>query len=253
MPFDEVYSLADGMQRFKNLVDKYRKLYESKKFTDDDAWRLSKDTRDIIRVLHERHEYWDHRRERFLQIGLGMVAFSIAIVGALGAVFEKLMAHSPTFVIMGIAFFVAATLIIGGIQVIRVWNRQNNPDYPFTKAYKVWRWQYRYAEEIQRPFKYRYKSKEEFEEDIEAYIKNLHSYAERSLALKPIEILEQDISQLFLLIENEKYKIKFVSELRDTFTGYLSVAFWVGVATAALFIAFVVFGTYEIIKTSLVD
>ena len=252
MPFDEVYSLADGMKRFKNLLDKYKNLYKSKRLTDKDALQLSKDLRDLINVLHDRHEYWDHRRERFLQIGLGMIAFGLAVIGALAAVFDKLIAHSPTFVVMGVIFLVTVSFIIGGIQLIRIWNRQNNPDYPFTKGHKVWRWQYRYAEETQRPFRYRYKTLEEYEADIEAYIKNLHSYADRTLDLKPIEILEQDISQLFRLIENEKYKIKFVSELRDTLTKSLSTAFWVGIAAAALFIAFVVFDTYEIIKTSLV-
>ncbi|MBA7550027.1 hypothetical protein ES705_42532 [subsurface metagenome] len=250
--FDEVYSLKNGMERFKSLLDKYRNLYKSKKLTDADAWQLSKDLKEIIHMLQERHEYWDHRRELFLQIALGMIAFSIAILGGIAAVFDKLVAHSPTFVIMGIILVVSLTTIVGGAQLVRVWNRQNNPDYPFTKGYKHWRWQYRYAEEIQRPFKYQYETKEEFEADIEAYIKNLASYAEKTLALKPMEILEQDISQLFLLIENEKYKIKFVSELRNTLTRLLSVALWVGLAAIVVFIALVWFGAYEIIVSSFI-
>lgn len=251
MRFDETYSLEEGMKRFKGLLDEYDSLYKSKKLPDDDAIRLSKDARYLISILHDRHEYWDHRRERFLQIGLGMVAFSIAVIGALAAVFDKLIAYWVTFILMGIVFLVMAGIIIGGIQLIRIWNRQNNPDYPFTKGHKIWRWQYRYAEETQRPFKYRYNTKTEFEEDIEVYIRNLHSYARRTLDLKPMEILEQDISQLFLLIENEKYKIKFVSELRNTFVRWLTVAFGVGVVAVFIFAAVVYFGAYEIITASL--
>lgn len=250
--FDKDYTLEDGMKKFKNLLDKYKELYASKSLTDSEALQLSKDVREIIHILHERHEYWEHRRELFLRIIIGTLAFSIAVIGAIAAVYDRLMAHSPTFVIMGTISAISAALIVGGIQLMRIWNRQNNPDYPFTKAYKHWRWQYRYAEETQPVFRYRYETEEEFENDIKTYIENLRSYAEKTLGLKPMEILEQDISQLFLLIENEKYKIKFVSELRDGLTRWLSVAFWVGVAATATFIALVHFGVYQRIVSTFV-
>jgi hypothetical protein len=177
-----------------------------------------------------------------------MVAFSLAIIGALAAVFDRLIAYSPTFVVLGIILLVAIASTAGGIHLIRIWNRQNNPDYPFTKGHKIWRWQYRYAEDIQHPFRYRYKTLKEYEADIEVFLKNLQSYAGKTLDLKPMGILEQDISQLFLLIENEKYKIKFVSELRDTLARWLSVILWVGVGALVVFVAFVYFDVYEIVK-----
>jgi len=220
--------------------------------TDEDALKLSQDIRDLLETLQDRNEYWEQRRGLFLQIALGMMAFGVAIMTAVAAVFDKLIVHPFTFVIMGVVLAISVTVVISGIQIIRIWNRQNNPDYPFTKGYKHWRWQYRYAEEVIPEFKYRYKSTEEFEKDIEAYIKNLHSYAERTLNLTPMGILEQDISQLFLLIENEKYKIKFVSELRDEVTRWLYVTLWVGVASLIVCVALVWFGAYDSISTDLV-
>jgi len=237
--------LEEGAKRFKNLLDNYRQLYESKGLTDDKAQALSNDVRELLQTLQGRNEYWEQRRGLFLQIALGMLAFSIAIGTAIAAVFDKLMLHPFTFIIMGGVIAVSLAILVGGIQIIRIWNRQNNPDYPFTKGYKHWRWQYRYAEEIIPEFKYRYESKEEFEKDIETYIRNLHSYADKTLNLKPLEILEQDISQLFLLIENEKYKIKFVSELRDEVTRWIFVTLWVGVASVIICGALIWFGAYD--------
>jgi len=249
---DNQYTLDEGTTKFKHLLDQYRQLYQSKKMTDEDALKLSQDIRDLLETLQDRNEYWEQRRGLFLQIALGMMAFGVAIMTAVAAVFDKLIVHPFTFVIMGVVLAISVTVVISGIQIIRIWNRQNNPDYPFTKGYKHWRWQYRYAEEVIPEFKYRYKSTEEFEKDIEAYIKNLHSYAERTLNLTPMGILEQDISQLFLLIENEKYKIKFVSELRDEVTRWLYVTLWVGVASLIVCVALVWFGAYDSISTDLV-
>lgn len=249
---DKTYTLEEGMKRFKNLLDNYRQLYESKVLTDDKAQALSNDVRELLRTLQGRNEYWEQRRGLFLQIALGMLAFSIAIGTAIAAVFDKLMSHPLTFIIMGGVIAVSLAILVGGIQIIRIWNRQNNPDYPFTKVYKHWRWQYRYAEEIIPEFKYRYESKEEFEKDIETYIRNLHSYGDKTLNLKPLEILEQDISQLFLLIENEKYKIKFVSELRDEVARWLFITLWVGVASVIICGALVWFGTYDSIHADFI-
>ena len=249
---DKTYTLEEGAKKFKNLLANYRQLYESKGLKDDKAQALSNDVRELLRTLQSRNEYWEQRRGLFLQIALGMLAFSIAIGTAIAAVFDKLMLHPFTFIIMGGVIAVSLAILVGGIQTIRIWNRQNNPDYPFTKGYKHWRWQYRYAEEIIPEFKYRYKSKEEFEKDIETYIRNLHSYADKTLNLKPLEILEQDISQLFLLIENEKYKIKFVSELRDEITRWLFVTLWVGVASLIICGALVWFGAYDCIQADFI-
>lgn len=250
---DNQYTLDKGTKRFKNLLDQYKQLYQSKKMTDKDALKLSQDIRFLLEKLQERNEYFEQRRGLFLQIALGMMAFSVAIMTAVAAVFDKLIAHPFTFVIMGIVLAISGAILISGIQVIRKWNRQNNPDYPFTKGYKHWRWQYRYAEEIIPAFKYRYKSIEELEKDIETYIKNLHSYAEKTLNITPMEILEQDISQLFLLIENEKYKIKFVSELRDEITRWLYATLWVGVASLIICVALVWFGAYDSISTDIIQ
>ena len=249
---DETYPLEEGTTKFKDLLDHYKQLYDSKKLTDEDALKLSHDVRDLLETLQGRNEHWEQRRGLFLQIALGMLAFSIAIMTAIAAVFDRLMVHVFTFIIMGVVLGISVTVLIGGIQIIRIWNRQNNPDYPFTKGYKHWRWQYRYAEETIPKLKYRYESKEEFEKDIETYIRNLHSYAEKTLNLKPMEILEQDISQLFLLIENEKYKIKFVSELRDEVTRWLFVTLSVGLATLIVCGALAGSGAYDAISADFI-
>jgi hypothetical protein len=250
---DKQYTLDEGTTKFKHLLGQYRQLYQSKKMTDEDALKLSQDIRNLLETLQDRNEYWEQRRGLFLQIALGMMAFSIAIGTAIAAVFDRLMTHPFTFIIMGAVIAISLTVLIAGIAIIRIWNRQNNPDYPFTKGYRHWRWQYRYAEEIIPEFKYRYESKEEFEKDVETYIRNLHSYAEKTLNITPMEILEQDISQLFLLIENEKYKIKFISELRDEVTRWLSITLWVGAASVVICILLVVFGAYNIVASDFIN
>jgi ABC-type Fe3+ transport system permease subunit len=55
----------------------------------------------------------------------------------------------------------------------------------------------------------------------------------------------QDISQVFLL--NEKYKIKFVSELREEVTMWLRSILWIGVASALICTILVVSGAYDLV------
>ncbi|MFC1539735.1 hypothetical protein ACFL6H_09950, partial [Candidatus Latescibacterota bacterium] len=57
----------------------------------------------------------------------------------------------------------------------------------------------------------------------------LLEYKLRNLRSTPDELFDQDMSQLYLLITNEKFKIKFVSKLRDMFfkTIELAGACWV--------------------------
>lgn len=241
---DSRYTLAEGTARFRDLLDTYAQMYKDTKMSDEDASELGRDVRDLSRILQARTDYWEQRRGMYLQIALGMIAFSIAMGTAIAAVYSGLMMHPVTFIVMVAVIAMSSTALVAGIKVLAIWNRQNNPDYPFTKGYMHWRWQYRYAEETSPEFRYRYESREEYEADIETYIKNMHAYAKKTLDLTPMEILEQDISQAFLLIENEKYKIKFVSELRDGVKRWSHLVLWVGAASALVCTALVVFGLY---------
>lgn len=203
-----------------NELDSLYKNVLSKSNEGDLVWQQ---TREMVKDIDNRIHYWEDRRSQFLTYALGVLSLSFAgaltlipkfISDLVNSVKNQTFLLSVNSVIFIPIFLFFITLIIGSILLILLWNRQNNPDYPFTKGTKIWRWQYQGAEKTKSTIKIKYNQKE-FIEEVNKFSDNEEYYKKRLLNSSKAELFNQDLSQLFLLLINEKYKIKFVSSLRN--------------------------------------
>jgi hypothetical protein len=181
----------------------------------------------MIPQIDERIHYWENRRTLFLQISLGITAAALAGLIAIASEIDNVIKNFTsvsTFIYIPVGIL-CVVLICGGIRILSLWNKQNNPVYPFTKATKTWRWQYRHAET--NPIRTDTEKFTNNDVETEAYhfANNSVDYKIKTLKSTSIELLDQDLSQLYLLIINEKFKIKFVSALRNSLFSLLKWAF----------------------------
>jgi hypothetical protein len=197
----------------EEALDRFFKRTEDK---EGESWvRRWEDAKQMIEHVDGRIHYWENRRTQFLQLATGILAASLAaIIAILPFLYDPnlcALQKVPYFAI-GVA---AVVLFIGCILLLTIWNRQNNPSYPFTKGYRIWRWHYRHAEKTPvdtKVFKY---DRQTHREQARIFAENLSDYKVKTLETEPRELLDQDLSQLFLLLTDEKFKIKFVNRLRD--------------------------------------
>ena len=182
----------------------------------------------MISCIETRIHYWESRRTQFLQLALGIIAASLAgIVAITPEISGSSLKGSLTFadIVFFPLFIMMITLIFTSIGIVSLWNKQNNPSYPFTKALKIWRWQYRYAEGVGREVNTDIQDQSEiiFAEEINKFQQNMLDYKNKTINSDMAVLYNQNLSQLYLLITNEKYKIKFVSKLRDKLLSSLRI------------------------------
>ncbi len=200
------------------------------KYKNDDQMLSARwlDIRSLVNHLDGRIHYWEGRRTQYLQLTTAILGVSLAGIiaisnSALGAenVVDRFIFFAPILASL-------IVLVIGSMLMIRLWNIQNNPCYPFTKGYKTWRWQYRGAENIPSNTDISSYTSESFEKEVNLYSENLYLYKSKYLNASLEDLLDQDLSQAYLCITNEKFKIKFVSDLRDKFYMVLIIALRIG-------------------------
>lgn len=204
--------------------------------------------RQMLFHLNERINYWENRRTQFLQIGLGILGASLAGVVAIFANIKELSdlfitSNASNVLIYPTAkgivylfiFILCTCFVFGSLKLVNLWNRQNNPNYPFTKGYRVWLWHYRHAEEIPSDARICRYTKQKFKEEVNNFCHNIVSYKKRFLQSSINDMIDQDLSQVYLLLINEKYKIKMVSALRDLFINMLKISIFISLALTSIF------------------
>jgi hypothetical protein len=119
----------------------------------------------------------------------------------------------------------ACTIFLGCVILLLIWNSQNNPNYPFTKGSQSWRWQYRHAEKEPLMTNNIRWDENLYLSEAEKYNRNLFDYKRKFYTTDKPSFISTDLSQLYLCITNEKFKIKFVSRLRNGLYICLMIAF----------------------------
>jgi hypothetical protein len=234
---DNKYSITDlenniafEQEEFRKKISKIKDGEE--KFKSEKLVYLNNEILKIINNIDARINYWEGRRTQFLQIALGLIGASFAgIISILPEIqnnYTNISRFNTNFFYCPL-FFSLLVLILGGIQIILQWNIQNNPNYPFTKSFRVWRWQYRYAELEGNQINVNLKKGDEdgFLNEAKKFQSNLMNYKNKTIMSDIDELVDQNVSQLYLLITNEKYKIKYVTKLRDILMKYLTASLWV--------------------------
>jgi len=218
---DDEYSEEKIDENFQNFYKHTIGLFEQKVQADKDrAFQLWNHVADMIPHLNERVNYWESRRTQFLKIALAVFGANFAGLIALFAVFEE-VPQAPWIAFLSFCL----TLIICSLRIIWIWNSGNNPPYAFTKAYRAWLWHYRHAEKDPMETKPRLICKH-FESEVDKFGENLVDFKKRILTSSEADLFDQDITQLYILITNEKQKVKMVSRLRSA----LAISFFVAVA-----------------------
>lgn len=215
----------NSFKRFSKELDNFCK--NGKPNREEKYKMLRKDIREMILNIDNRIHYWENRRTQYLQLATAILAASI--IGII-TTFQKISLFQNLFDLQSIAYMIilipCLILFLGSVYLLNVWNKQNNPNYPFVKMPRIWRWHYRHAEKNSIDTNISKYDKEKYKTQIDIFIDNLENYGIKTLKADYKELLDQDISQLFLLITNEKFKIKFVTHLRDCFYKILSVSIY---------------------------
>ena len=236
----------NSFKRFSKELDNFCK--NGKPNREEKYKMLRKDIREMILNIDNRIHYWESRRTQYLQLATAILAASI--IGII-TTFQKIFLFQNLYDLQSIAYMVilipCLILFLGSIYLLNVWNKQNNPNYPFVKMPRIWRWHYRHAEKNSIDTNISKYDKEKYKTQIDIFIDNLENYGIKTLKADYKELLDQDISQLFLLITNEKFKIKFVTHLRDCFYKILSVSIYSFVILIIIYILNLIFSDNSVL------
>jgi hypothetical protein len=221
-------------QASRQVQEALDRFFQKCKEEETESWiRRWEDAKQMIEHVDQRIHYWETRRTQFLQLATGILAASLAaIIAILPRLYDANLCTVQSIPFCAV-FVASLVLTFGCIVLLTIWNRQNNPSYPFTKGYRIWRWHYRHAEKTPLDTNVFGYDRETYREQARIFAENLSNYKVRTLESEPRELLDQDLSQLFLLLTNEKFKIKFVSQLRNCLWTTLRLAFWAFVLVLA--------------------
>jgi hypothetical protein len=222
--FDIEFSKDEIGDDFLKKEEKVISLIRTKLSDNKDGMReLESRNNEILNLidnLDKRIHYWETRRTQFLHIALGIIGASLAGIIAIIPQIQELMTNSSIYRNWNIFYIPISsslfTLLLFSIWSVVIWNKQNNPSYPFTKGIKIWRWQYRYAEDQEMTVSPGLQDKDpKFLEEIRKFQSNLILYKQKTIESDLPILYNQNLSQLYLLITNEKFKIEFVTALRN--------------------------------------
>ncbi|GEM_PF-3855762 len=212
---DEIHNT--GYSAIKGTISNFFSRCE--KNEKEELWKKWVYIREMIFHLNDRVNYWETRRTQLLQVGLALL---VAFGGISFALFNKyydpianpfkgsVIEITIAFILLLFCFLV----FVSSFFMVLIWHTQNNPKYPFVYGYKIWLWHWRHAEHEQSNTKISIKI---FSDEVKKFSRNMLFYKEKLLNSSNEELLDQDISQLYLLITNEKYKIKMVTQLQVSF------------------------------------
>jgi hypothetical protein len=233
-PKDEIDRITE--ENKKKVSVALDEFIEKTKEGGNQKGALQRDIREMIGSVDERIHYWETRRTQFLQLSTAILAASIVGIVAIS---PSVLTRSDLFVfptLLDLPILLASIfLFFGSLWLIYLWNLQNNPSYPFTKGYEVWRWHYRHAERHPLDTNVFNYTEDIFKKQVKNFAENVTEYKIRTLKADYKELLDQDLTQLYLLITNEKFKIKFVSQLRDSLMRVLGMALLVGIISFLIF------------------
>ena len=145
-----------------------------------------------------------------------MVVISLSLLAAAVALFAATFLEAmDSELLVSLVRLTALLLFLMATITLALYGLQTNFKYPFIEITKTWRWFYHYSvsKEYKPPF-FPFEVPKEREKMQKIHLKDMLTYAERTLESIPKEELEQDLEQLFLVIVNEKYKNAQLTHLR---------------------------------------
>jgi hypothetical protein len=204
----------------------YESFFERIDMNDLDLSKKIEEVNSLIEHVNNRIHYTETRLGRTVTFAVTLIAVGIGCFAAS----VKLDGLSFYFGLVG-----GGLLILTGIITTLINVFQTNPRYPFRKLQNDWKWFYpRIIDEKYKPGVIMKEGEREYLEKRLLHVKGLKKYAENIVTETPVERLKIDIQQLYLLHVNEKYKNKFLTNLRWILSIGVSLALF---AFIGLFVA----------------
>jgi hypothetical protein len=186
---------------------KYEDIFANLNHDDPEIEEKIKEVNSIIQLVNNRIFYTEDRLSK-------IVAFSLALMAIGMAFFAAIINLTGLTFIVGLItalFFI----LTGGIAAL-VNTFYVNPRYPFRAMKNDWKWFYSgIIDKKYRPKLIFQDSPSELFSKKLLHMRGLNDYAEKILVEDKVERLKVDLQQLYLLHVNEKYKNRYLSNLRN--------------------------------------
>jgi hypothetical protein len=168
---------------------------EERKAIHDRLWNM-------IQYAIGRHDYWEEYRTRYLTIATALVSVAAAAVAILVTAKVGLTAIGiyESFIILGCT----------GGYLLRKFQKETSPDYPYRSVSKVTSWIYFYPlvrnEKLLRDSLPKTASKELREQAAKDYLTGLEKFTRDWSSMNEWEHIQEDIEQVLILFTLQAYK-----------------------------------------------
>lgn len=205
-----------------------RSLVKSASFYDKE--KISERLHRMILYAIGRQDWYDDRQHRLLNIGLALIASSVAIATFISATLEYLPLLSKIF-----GWLTVLCIFGTGLSLVYYYNRQLARDHPYRKVVDTRSWYFIYAfptklkDSLSRNFG---QAKQQIEQTTDAY----RVFMKRWLEYAPDQdrFIEEDLEQVFILQLLQRYRFQAVS--------IMSKMLYYGICLAAIFTIIAILG-----------
>lgn len=216
---DKYYEQAKNRaQEIKRKIVKETNIYDKDKISE----RLYR----MILYAIGRHDWYEDRLHRLLNIGVAFIAAFVALATFMSAVGSDMTLLSRIF-----GWIATASVLFTGIGMIYYFNSRIARDHPYRKIVDIRSWYFIYTfpsglkDSLSRKF---HKKRQEIEETIKAY----ETFLKRWLEYAPDKdrFIEEDLEQVFILQLLQRYRFQAVK----TMSRILYCGIWVSVVSAII-------------------
>jgi len=195
----------------ENEIDaEYQKYIDLFMKVDDNDPNLDAKIEEVNSIIHLVNSRIYYTEDRLSKIA----AFSVALMGIGMAFFAGIIHLNGLTFIVGLIAALSFVLTGGIVSLIN--SSYMNPKYPFRAMKDDWKWFYAgIINKDYRPKPVFQDSRTEFLKKRLHHMQGLNDYANKILAENKSERLKVDLQQLYLLHVNEKYKNRYLSNLRN--------------------------------------
>jgi preprotein translocase subunit Sec61beta len=179
---------------------------EERKAIHDRLWNM-------IQYAIGRHDYWEEYRTRYLTIATALVSVAAAAVAILVTAKVGLTAIGiyGSFIILGCT----------GGYMLRKFQKETSPDYPYRSVSKVTSWIYFYPlvrnEKLLRDSLPKTAAKELREQAAKDYLTGLEKFTKDWSSMNEWEHIQEDIEQVLILFTLQAYKRMLARQMAQIF------------------------------------
>jgi hypothetical protein len=167
----------------------------------------------MIQYAIGRHDYWEEYRTRYLTIATALVSVAAAAVAILVTAKVGLTAIGiyGSFIILGCT----------GGYMLRKFQKETSPDYPYRSVSKVTSWIYFYPlvrnEKLLRDSLPKTAAKELREQAAKDYLTGLEKFTKDWSSMNEWEHIQEDIEQVLILFTLQAYKRMLARQMAQIF------------------------------------